>query len=161
MQHVFLVGGFAESEYLQNEIYESLKRRGLVLWRPETSQTAVVRGAVICGIEKSPTSKLGIIANASLRSYGIVVDKPYSEVTGHLKDRETHAETNHAVSVAQMQWLINKGDLVLPNAPRARYEFTVHVTNGGERTGEVKIYSCDKDEEYRPDRFYANRHSEY
>jgi hypothetical protein len=145
---------------LQNEINESLRRRGKVVWRPETSKTAVVQGAVICGIEKSPTSKLGIIATPSPRSYGIVIDKPYSEITGDRRDLDNHAKTSHAVSAAQMHWLINKGDLVLPNEPRARYEITVHVTSAGDRTGEVKIYSCERDQEYRPDRFYANRHSE-
>ena len=104
-------------------------------------------------------SNLALIATPCRRSYGIVIDKPYSEVTCEPKDRRRHAETNQMVAAAQMQWLINKGDLVLPNQPRVLHEFTTIVKEDGGRTGKVKIWSCDKDEEYRPDRFYENRHS--
>jgi len=102
---------------------------------------------------------LALLANPCRRSYGIVIDKPYSEVTCNPKDLHRHAETNQMVAAAQIQWLINKGDLVLPNDPRVPHEFTTIVKEEGGRTGEVKLWSCDKDEEYRPDRFYENRHS--
>jgi hypothetical protein len=125
---------------------------------PQTSQTAVVRGAVICGVEKSSTSSLAVVAKPCPRSYGIVVDKAYSEVTCDVRDIGRQGETDQMVAAAQMLWLISKGDLVLQNEPRARHEFSKIVKEGGERTGGVKIWSCEKDEEYRPDRFYTNRH---
>ena len=131
------------------------------MWRPKESQTAVVKGAVICGIEKSSTSNLTLIATPCRRSYGIIIDKLYSEVTCNPKDRGRQAETNQVIAAAQMQWLINKVYLVLPNDPRVRHEFTTIVRKDGERTGEVTIWSCDKDEEYRPDRFHDNRNSNY
>lgn len=40
---IFLVGGFGESPYLQQEVEFSMRLRGIKLKRPDTSWTAVVR----------------------------------------------------------------------------------------------------------------------
>jgi hypothetical protein len=112
----------------------------------------------MCGIEKSSMFGSAIIANACRRNYGIVVDKPYSGVTSNPTDLRRQGVTNRMVAAAQIHWFISKGDLVLPNEPRTRYEFTVIVEDGN-TSGEVKIWSCDLDEGDRPYGFYQNRES--
>jgi hypothetical protein len=37
MQNIFLIGGFGESQYLQEELDVSLKLRNIQLRRPDTS----------------------------------------------------------------------------------------------------------------------------
>jgi hypothetical protein len=70
-------GLFSESKYLWKEVEFSLFLRRIKLHRSETSWTAKVRGAVICGIEKETTSNLAK-ATALPKRYGIGTNPQYS-----------------------------------------------------------------------------------
>ncbi|KAK6523102.1 hypothetical protein TWF694_006000 [Orbilia ellipsospora] len=48
---ILLVGGFGESPYLYNQIYEWASPYGIEVFRPPSGITAVVKGAVLVGLE--------------------------------------------------------------------------------------------------------------
>jgi len=121
VKNIFLIGGFGESQYLQEELELSLKLRKIQLRRPDTSWTAVVRGAVIHGIEKLDNKNLTIMKGCP-RSYGIKLSEAYSGIRHNPSDSYTDSFTNRTMASAQMIWLIKKGDLLLSNRAKEAEE---------------------------------------
>jgi len=119
LKNVFLVGGFAESPYLQTSIEEclSILRDKVELRRPDTSLTAVVRGAAIFGIEKLSNKAISSMS-ACPRSYGISADIAFSEISHDPEDRIRDSLTKKDVARDQLLWLIKKGDLILSDQVR-------------------------------------------
>jgi hypothetical protein len=76
--------------------------------------TAVVRGAVIHGIEKLDNKNLTIMRSCP-RSYGIKLSQTYSGIRHNSQDTYKDSFTNRVMANAQMIWLIKKGDLLLSN----------------------------------------------
>jgi hypothetical protein len=112
------VGGFGESQFLQAEIELSLKlRNGITLRVPDTSWTAVVRGAALCGLERDKVPNLSV-ASSCPRSYGISRMEPYSNILHDEEDRTNHNVTGEQIAAGQMTWLIKKGDLILSDKPQ-------------------------------------------
>lgn len=150
-KNVFLVGGFGESEYLQGQIEDTLRLWDITLRRPDTSWTAVVRGAVICGIEKQNTQNL-IRTSFCHHNYGISVNQLFSD-TYHPQQDLVSGASGRAMAQGQLLWLLNKGDVVLSNKPyKAEQDITVSFTKTEKRQGTVTIYRYSDDD--RPTRFY-------
>ncbi|KAI9776338.1 MAG: hypothetical protein M1839_000418 [Geoglossum umbratile] len=151
LKHIFLVGGFAESRYLQDEIRVSLQLRQIQLHRPDTSWTAVVRGAAIFGIEKSTGGALSAM-NACPRNYGISVSERFSEIQHDTKDHFIDPHTGISMARNQLMWLIKKGDLLLSDEAKvAEQTCTVYFSETGPRDGKILIYTYD--DEDIPERF--------
>ncbi|KAF2473069.1 actin-like ATPase domain-containing protein [Lindgomyces ingoldianus] len=139
-KNVFLVGGFGRSPYLREEIKATLETWDVNLPDLATSWTAVVRGAVLCGIEKSDTQNL-LHASSCRHHYGISVNQPFSAAYFSESDRVVSPENNIAYAQAQMIWMLKKGDLVLSNKPRAAEQsLTVSFSKTDDRKGKVTIY---------------------
>jgi hypothetical protein len=150
-KNVFLVGGFGESEYLQGQIEDTLRLRDITLRRPDTSWTAVVRGAVICGIEKRNTQNL-ISTSFCRHNYGVSVNQPFSD-TYHPQQDLVKDPGGLTMAQGQLLWLLNKGDVVLSSKPyKAEQDITVTFTKTEERKGRVTIYRYSDDD--RPTRFH-------
>jgi hypothetical protein len=150
---VFLIGGFAESPYLQEVVQQSLDFRGLKLRKPDPSRawTAVVRGATICGIEKG-TLNLTTISECR-QSFGIAVDQPFSDVIHDFDDHEIHPLTNESIAESQLVWLLNKGDAIMSNAPRTVDHSFEMVIPKGAVGDSLEVYSYNDGGEYdRPRR---------
>ncbi|KAN0071932.1 hypothetical protein V8E54_009661 [Elaphomyces granulatus] len=140
VKNIFLVGGFAESEYLQQEIELSLGLRHIQLRRPNTSWTAVVRGAAIFGIEKPVIPAM----SASSRSYGVSVSESFSEIRHSVQDRFVHPIARVPMAQEQLLWLIKKGDLILSDGPKViEQRFAKTFSETDPRTGTLPIYSYD------------------
>ena len=152
-RNIFLIGGFGESRYLQEEIRDSLFRRDRRDLRiPDTSWTAVARGAVICGVEKTTMNNL-VRTSMSHKSYGIAIDEVFA---GGMDERDAamHPVTGQKIAKNQMRWLINKGDVVLSDEPTVKdHKFIVRFKeNEPEKMkGSVQIYSW-ADDTRRPTR---------
>jgi hypothetical protein len=113
--------------------------------------TAVVRGAVISGIEKSTavTSLSGM--SACNRSYGVSISRPFLEVEHNVLDKCYDSVSSSFLATQQMMWLIKKGDLILSSEPReVRGFFTINFTEARYMTGTVPVYAYD--DEDTPDR---------
>jgi hypothetical protein len=132
---------------LQEEIEFSLRLRKIKLRRPDTSWTAVVRGAVVCGIEKDMTSNLSI-ATACPQHFGISVDEQYSRVYHEERDLCNHAITNAQVAQGQLLWLLNKGDLILSDNPNpVSQRITMSFRESDSKKFEMTIYSYPDDDD--------------
>ncbi|ORY13860.1 hypothetical protein BCR34DRAFT_253204 [Clohesyomyces aquaticus] len=114
---IFLIGGFSESEYLQEELAYSLRLRKIRLRRPSTSWSAVVRGAVLYGMESTNrTDQTRMIPCP--RNYGLVMNHSYSQRTHGAQEVVRNEFTNQAMVRSQFDWFLMKGDLLLPNDSR-------------------------------------------
>ena len=147
LQNIFLVGGFGESPYLQEEIDFSLRLRRIKLRRPDTSWTAVVRGAVLHGIEKDTTSNLSI-ATACPRHFGISVSEQFSRITHEEKDVIVNPVTNSQIVEGQLLWMLSKADLVLSDSPTTVNQVissSFREADVGKRKLTIYSYSDDDD----------------
>ena len=129
-----------------------LKQEKMVMQfrRPEKSWTAVVRGAVVCGIEKMGNLSLKQ-TNSCQHSYGVCLTEIY---------RPTHHSPQDAVQLGggnfvqdQLDWLLSKGDLILFDQ-KLRREKTIHIRLGTVRQDvlPLTIWQNLTDEIYRPTR---------
>ena len=73
LQYMLLVGGFAESKYLQREMRRSFERR-LTIIVPEEAQLAIIKGAVYFGHEPET-----VLSRISRCSYGISTGAEFIE----------------------------------------------------------------------------------
>jgi tRNA A37 threonylcarbamoyltransferase TsaD len=76
---VLLVGGFGQSNYLKEQLRESLEEEfGVRILQPPNAWTVVVRGAVMMGLARydSSSSKLNVISRVARKHYAteIIVD---------------------------------------------------------------------------------------
>ncbi|KAF8851719.1 hypothetical protein BDZ45DRAFT_730704 [Acephala macrosclerotiorum] len=161
LKNVFLVGGFAESPYLQASIRESLDLLpvSVELRVPNTSEavTAVVRGAAIFGIEKA-TQKTTTTMSACPRSYGVLDSTLFSEVDNQSEDRVKDTILNMDMAKDQLRWLIKKGDLVLSNRIKeVSRPFDRMFTEYGSKKGTIPVFAYNYDD--LPER-YDNSHNE-
>ncbi|KAF2127870.1 hypothetical protein P153DRAFT_432314 [Dothidotthia symphoricarpi CBS 119687] len=152
-RNLFLVGGFGESEYLQWQIEDTLKEEGLLMKfrRPHESWTAVVQGAVVCGIEKKGTQNLKR-TNSCRHSYAICMDELFNKV--HHLDEDAFQRNGTAQARSQLIWLLNKGDLILSDGPRrVEKDIDLKLTKFRQDTLKVPIFRNSSNEEERPTRF--------
>lgn len=155
-KNIFLVGGFGASVYLREELDRTFRLRHIQLRKPEKSWTAVVRGAVICGIEKNTTQNL-IKATPCRHSYGVSVSLLYSDVYHSQRDRVVDDVTKLSLASEQLLWLLNKGDLVRSNAPlKGEQEITISFNKIEPRKGTVTIYMYS-DDTFRPESLRNSR----
>ncbi|KAH6663361.1 hypothetical protein B0J14DRAFT_609302 [Halenospora varia] len=144
VKKIFLVGGFAQSPYLQESVRESLEARDLDFHAPETSWTAVVRGAVTFGVEKEK-NKITTMT-ACPRSYGVALHLPFSDIESYATDQVEDPITGTALAKDQLFWLIKKGDLILSTRPKeASGSVTLQFEESSPRKGTIQIYAYDRE----------------
>jgi hypothetical protein len=119
---------------------------------PDTSWTAVARGAVICGIEKE--SMVGLVKTAACpKHYGIAVDESFSYANDE-QDLDRNPVTGKMIARNQMRWLIGKGDVIASDKPTVKeHKFVVRFRENEteKKKGSVVIYSYPEDK-HRPTR---------
>ncbi|KAH6665947.1 hypothetical protein B0J14DRAFT_203950 [Halenospora varia] len=146
VKNIFLVGGFGESEFLQDELIESLGMNDLNLRRPSTSWTAVVRGAAILGVEKAAHENITFLKTCP-RSYGIKLDSAYTKTKHDAKDHYTDTLTNDVMAKGQMHWLIRKGDLILSDEQKVtEKELAFNFKETGKKMFKIPIYMYEDDD---------------
>jgi len=156
-QVIFLVGGFGESPYLQSQLEENIGYFGLKVHRPSTSWTAVVRGAVIYGVEKETIKNLTTVTPC-LHDYGIRAATQWSDAKNDPRDQVLNEYTGTLMAAGQMLWLLNKGDAIFSTKPmNAERDLDVVLTADGDRTGQITIYRFSGEEEDRPTLYYNAR----
>lgn len=84
---VILVGGFGQSEYLKTRIQEAVKR-GMPILRPADGWSAVVKGAVIQGLNlHRPVCPVpNVISRVARRSYGTCLLTKYEALVHDPKE---------------------------------------------------------------------------
>ena len=121
---------------------------------PDTSWTAIVQGAVVCGIDNTqiPSIRQG---RACACSYGVSMDEVFQE-TNHAREDLVQERNGELYAQAQLIWLLNEGDVIIANEPRkVRKEFDISFSKTQSHI-DLPIYqhstAHDEDESDRPDR---------
>jgi hypothetical protein len=108
---------------------------------------AVVRGAVVCGVEKDTMANLSR-AIPCPRHYAINLTQQYSRSRHSLTDITIDPLTNQPVAMGQLVWLFNKGDLILSDRPATVSQPLIIVFGENDsRQGTITIYSYPDDED--------------
>ncbi|KAH8732201.1 hypothetical protein GQ44DRAFT_766352 [Phaeosphaeriaceae sp. PMI808] len=114
-KNLFLVGGFGSSDYLKHYIEDTMKDYRVRFRTPDTSWTAIVQGAVVCGIDKAQIPSIRK-AKACTRSYGVTMDEIFRE-TNHTEDDLTQERDGKWYAKAQLIWLLDQGDVIFEDKP--------------------------------------------
>jgi hypothetical protein len=150
-KNILLIGGFAESPYLNDQLkisFETLRR--IALQVPDTSWTAVVRGAAICGVENVGSRMTTL--NAWKRSYGLCVSENYSVINHSSSQQDPVTQdlrNGQRLALRRLMWLVRKGDI---ESSETTHEFTVNFSSNQDRSGYLSIYAYgDDDDEFNFD----------
>jgi hypothetical protein len=110
------------------------------------SWTAVVRGAVVMGIEKDRNINRTTMATCE-KNYGIRLATAFSLVDNDRDDLFVDPITKIPMALGQMRWLFKKGDVILSNQSREEHQtFVVQFKEQGTKSGEIPIYTyADED----------------
>lgn len=155
VKNVFLVGGFGESPYLQEELKRSLNLRKITMRRPDTknSWTAVVRGAAIYGIEKEHHKNV-VSTSTCASNYAVVLNDSYSSHKNDPRDRIIDPLTGAPMAQKQFTWLVRRGDLILSDEKKEiEREIVFRFQENDERKFQVPVYEYPDDDDEMPDRF--------
>ncbi|KAL8702742.1 MAG: hypothetical protein Q9201_004095 [Fulgogasparrea decipioides] len=104
---ILLIGGFGESEYLYQRILAWANRALIRVLQPREASTAIVRGAVIKGLEAAGTSKTQITRRAR-RWYGVTTNEMFVQGKHLAEDRYYNIDTNQFLAKNQIRWFIEK-----------------------------------------------------
>ena len=104
---ILLVGGFGGSEYLYRCVEKWAASFGIEVLQPKESGTAVVRGAVLKGLERASLSKTEV-TRRTRRWYGVTSNQRYDEKKHLWEDRIYNVETGQVLAQNQISWFIQK-----------------------------------------------------
>ncbi|KAF2658712.1 hypothetical protein K491DRAFT_755999 [Lophiostoma macrostomum CBS 122681] len=159
LRNVILVGGFGESKYLQEQITEHLGLTDINLRQPDTSWTAVVQGAVVCGIEKNRSENL-IRANYCRHHYGILSKQIFSAAYHTEADRLRYDKSGIGLADGQLLWFFTKGDLIASNSPLSVTEtISLHFSTSEPKKKALQFFRYSEDD--RPTRFKEAQNGSY
>ena len=115
----------------------------------------MVRGAVVCGIEKDATPNLRT-ADVCRHNYAVCFDQIYSNTFHVGKDMTRKHGATYAQS--QLTWLLSKGDLILSDEPRkVEISFQLELKDLSAGKIHLEILRNSADEEKRPRRYQNAR----
>ncbi len=107
---IVLVGGFGESEYLYQRVLTWASGAQIRVLQPREAATAIVRGAVLKGLETAGISKTRIVRRAR-RWYGVTVNETFVEGKHRPEDRCPNIDTGQILARNQIRWFIQKASL--------------------------------------------------
>ncbi|RPA91803.1 actin-like ATPase domain-containing protein [Choiromyces venosus 120613-1] len=110
-----LVGGFGESEYLRCRLEAEIRTKDgkkIIILQPPNAWTAVVRGAVIRGLEGEM-----VLTRMVTKHYGIECDEPFIEGLHPKRDAYTDPFTGEDMCGRRMRWFIHRGQSVRESDP--------------------------------------------
>lgn len=153
-KNLFLVGGFGSSAYLRHYIEETMRDYRIRFRTPETSWSAIVQGAVVCGIDNAQIQSVRR-ARSCPCSYGVSMDELFQE-TNHARDDLVEEPDGQKYAQSQLIWLLNEGDVLIANEPRkVRKDFDISFRKTQSHV-DLPIYQHSlqhgEDVEDRPDR---------
>lgn len=104
---ILLVGGFGESEYLYQRLLSWSSGMSTRILQPRKASTAIVRGAVIKGLEKAGFSTARITRRVR-RWYGVIVNESFVDGKNRLEDQCLNIDTGQVLAKNQIRWFIKK-----------------------------------------------------
>jgi hypothetical protein len=111
--YILLVGGFGESEYLYNRLGEWAAPFGIQVLQPREASTAIVRGAVLKGLEpKTGAGNVTQVARRARRSYGVPSNQAFIDGKHDEVDLYIDPETGQRLARNQISWFIRKHQIM-------------------------------------------------
>ncbi|KAL8757027.1 MAG: hypothetical protein Q9184_004318 [Pyrenodesmia sp. 2 TL-2023] len=104
---ILLVGGFGESEYLYQRILGWARKCQRKVLQPREASTAIVRGAVLKGLEATGYCKSQITRRAR-KWYGVTINELYIEGRHLAEDQHLYLDTGQVHAKNHIRWLIKK-----------------------------------------------------
>ena len=105
---ILLVGGFGESEYLFQRVQLWASQYNIQVIQPREASTAIVRGAVMKGLEPKAGPAKTEISRRARRSYGVPMNQPFIEGKHLEADAFYHSDTGQKLARNQISWFIHK-----------------------------------------------------
>jgi len=122
VKSLVLVGGFGESEYLRSRLHAEIRAndgRNISILQPPKAWSAVVRGAVMRGLEGEM-----VRVRKVARNYGNSCSVPFIEGIHPKRDRYIDPHDGEYMCMRRMHWYIRKGEDVEENDP-IRHAFCI------------------------------------
>lgn len=129
---ILMVGGFAESEYMQTEIRNAFQNKTVIV--PPEAGLAVLKGAVTYGF-----NPLVISERKSPRTYGISVNIPFDEKVHPEKLKCEYDGQQKCSDVFQK--MVTIGQPLVVN--ETVFEHVCHPTSAYDRTANIDVYESD------------------
>lgn len=117
---ILLVGGFGESEYLYQRVHAWAYQYNIQVIQPREASTAIVRGAVMKGLEPKVGPEKTQVVRRARRSYGVPTNQPFIEGKHLKEDMYIDVESGHKLARNQISWFIR---MVCPFSVRS----VVHI----------------------------------
>ena len=112
---ILLVGGFGESEYLYQRVLDWARPYRIQVIQPRDASTAIVRGAVLRGMEPK-TAAAGVgkteVLRRARRSYGVPTNQAFIPGKHFDSDLYVDPETGEKLARNQISWFIRKNQVV-------------------------------------------------
>ncbi|PUU81894.1 hypothetical protein B9Z19DRAFT_1042212 [Tuber borchii] len=107
---VLLVGGFGESPYLFQRLETWCRQWGISAISPHGAATAVVKGAVLRGLEPSIPFQMSTVVRRVRRHYGTPMSTPF--IQGRHSERDAYSDpiTGRKMARNQVAWFLQKGE---------------------------------------------------
>ncbi|KAK3619064.1 hypothetical protein LTR56_024269 [Elasticomyces elasticus] len=138
-----LVGGFGQSECLLKSLQTRFSGgvRGIEVLQPVNAWTAVVRGAVLRGLEGAEL----VMSRKARRHYGVTCCRVFDARVHPHSCRIWDPLTERWMADDRMRWFIKKGDTVSSTDP-VLFSFTHTFTANNTKTITEELIICDADE---------------
>ncbi|KAJ4859795.1 hsp70 protein domain-containing protein [Trichoderma breve] len=138
---IVLVGGFGQSDYLYRRLKSHFSNGGSIeVMQPVYAWTAVVRGAVLRGLEGNM-----VISRKSRMHYGTSFATVYDEEKHSVSERYWSPLWERWMVSDRMQWHIAKGEALSPLSPIA-FHYTRNFRPGQSLIVTDDLIACDADE---------------
>ncbi|KAI9769806.1 MAG: hypothetical protein M1840_003800 [Geoglossum simile] len=133
--NIFLSGGFAENEHLFREVKKFAAESDIDVHRADDCWTGVVKGALlrVIGIGTEALPKAGTCP----RHYGICTSQEYAGWRDGNMRTITDGFDGRRMVPEQFIWLVQKGDIIIPNKPiETTFDIQCKFTNRHRELGE-------------------------
>ncbi len=134
IDHVFLVGGFAQSPYLRHRLIRHLSGRASVVVPPNPA-TAVLAGAVHFALDPAV-----VIARKSPRTYGIATNLPFDDDLDP-PDRLLPAGEGQRLCMDRFEAVVSRNDLLPVDTER---KITLYPVNNTETELELVMLGTEE-----------------
>lgn len=157
---LILVGGFGQSECLLNcfrlrfgsmpgvdfsskfglAASTSQIQRGLDIMQPANAWTAVVRGAVLRGLEEAEL----VLSRKSRRFYGVTCSQEFDSSIHSEESKYWDSLAGKFKAFNRMKWFISKGETVSATEP-VQLGFSHNFRQNAAKAVTVKLITCDEE----------------
>ncbi|KAH0558375.1 hypothetical protein GP486_004965 [Trichoglossum hirsutum] len=140
---ILLVGGFGESEYLHKRVSQWASQYDVQVIQPREASTAIVRGAVLKGIEPQSGPGKTQVTRVARRSYGAPTSQLF--IPGmHLEEDAFYDRfTGRKMAKNQISWFIRKQHQPVTDDHTFSYAFSRHFRTVTPWTD--TLVSCEAD----------------